>query len=169
MGIDHPFQAEFVDHCETSLEAYMDIAPFLDFLASQLGKNRTTLSIYDPYFCAGTMKKHLGSLGFHTVYNECEDFYGVIRDGRIPTHDVLVTNPPYSLTHLQSIIRFCNVHNKAYFLLLPDIFISKFKSILKATREADVGGNAAGESHSRRSPRIRRWKEGPVCFYPEMP
>merc|ERR1712151_1064397 len=156
MGIDHPFQAEFVDHCETSLEAYMDIAPFLDFLASQLGKNRTTLSIYDPYFCAGTMKRHLGSLGFHSVYNECEDFYGVIRDGRIPPHDVLVTNPPYSKTHVQSIIRFCNAHYKSSFLLLPDIFI---ESIMRATLEADADGNAAGESHSR------RWTEGPVCFH----
>ena len=56
---------------QTSLQAYQDVAPFLDLVASQLGKNRSTLSIFDPYFCAGTMKKHLSSLGFHTVYNEC--------------------------------------------------------------------------------------------------
>merc|ERR1712232_740924 len=95
LKINHPFQADDADHCETSLQAYEDIAPFLDLVASQLGKSRNTLSIFDPYFCVGTMKKRLMSLGFNTVYNECEDFYSLIREGRVPPHDVLVTNPPF--------------------------------------------------------------------------
>ena len=59
-------------------------------------------------------------LGFHTVYNECEDFYSLIRDGRIPQHDVLVTGPPYSEFHMQRLLRFCSNHDKPYFLLMPD-------------------------------------------------
>merc|ERR1719375_2995890 len=68
LKINHPFQADRADHCETSLQAYDNIAPFLDLVASQLGKNRSVLSIFDPYFCVGTMKKHFRSLGFPTVY-----------------------------------------------------------------------------------------------------
>jgi hypothetical protein len=37
---------------------------------------------------------HLRNLGFASVINPCEDFYKVIADGRVPLHDVLVTNPP---------------------------------------------------------------------------
>lgn len=120
VGIIHPFKAYESDHCETSAQAFESIAPFLDLVAARLGKDRSTLSIYDPYFCAGTMKKHLWSLGFHTVYNECEDFYAIIREGRLPPHDVLVTNPPYGEGHVQRLLSFCSGHDKPYLLLMPD-------------------------------------------------
>ena len=94
LKIEYPFHVHSDHHIETSLWAYQYIVSFLDLVASQLGKNRSTLSIFDPYFCAGTMKEHLRSLGFHTVYNECEDFYSLIREGCVPPHDVLVTAPP---------------------------------------------------------------------------
>ena len=131
LKINHPFQPDKADHCETSLQAYEDITPFLDLVALRLGKSRQTLSIFDPYFCAGTMKKLLKSLGFHTVYNECEDFYGLLREGRVPPHDVLVTNPPYSEIHIQRLLLFCRGHDKAYFLLLPD-FVCMEKSFLRS-------------------------------------
>ena len=40
------------------------------------------------------LQLHLRNLGFASVINPCEDFYKVIADGRVPLHDVLVTNPP---------------------------------------------------------------------------
>lgn len=44
------------DHCETPLIAYEDLEPFLQQLAHRLGKPKSDLRIYDPYFCTGKMK-----------------------------------------------------------------------------------------------------------------
>ena len=87
------------------------------------------MSIFDPYFCVGTTKKLLGSLGFFNVGNECEDFYAQINEGRIPPHEVLVTGPPYADVHLQRLLRFCSAHDKPYFLLMPD-YVSKARTFL---------------------------------------
>ena len=75
------------------------------------------------------MKKLLGSLGFFTVYNECEDFYALINEGQIPPHEVLVTNPPYADVHVQRLLCFCSAHDKPYFLLMPD-YVSKERTFL---------------------------------------
>ena len=42
------------------------------------------------------MERHLAALGFARVHNRNEDFYAVLQEGRVPQHDVVVTNPPYS-------------------------------------------------------------------------
>ena len=121
----------------------------MDLVASQLGKNRRTLSIFDPYFCVGTVKEHFKSLGFPTVYNECTDFYGLIRDSRIPPHDVLVTNPPYSQDHVQNLLRFCSAHDKPYLLLLP-VYVCVQESFLPSlnmfTAEEAAKPSRAGSS-----------------------
>ena len=39
------------------------------------------------------MVRKLNSLGFKIVINKCEDFYATVAEGRVPKHDVLVTNP----------------------------------------------------------------------------
>ncbi len=44
-------------------------------LALHLGKSATTLRIYDPYYCEGSVVLHLRALGFTNVYNRNEDFY----------------------------------------------------------------------------------------------
>ena len=41
----------------------------------------------------------MNSLGFETVINVKRDFYADIRKDKVPEHDVLVTNPPYSGDH----------------------------------------------------------------------
>lgn len=99
-------QVETDDHCETSPRAYDDIAPLLTLLARNLGKAPQDLAVYDPYFCAGGTKLHLAKLGFPNVYNECEDFYAVIDGKRVPEHDVIVTNPPYSGDHVKRLLRY---------------------------------------------------------------
>ena len=110
--VEHPFDVETADHCESPPEAYSDVVEMLDMLAAKLGKDRRTLAIYDPYYCAGGMKKHLESLGFLNVYHKCEDFYQVLAEGRVPAHDCLVTNPPYSEDHFQRLLRFAHSNAK---------------------------------------------------------
>ena len=100
LKIKYPFNVDSDHHYETSLRTYQRIASFLDLVASQLGKNRSMLSIFDPYFCAGATKECLRSLGLHSVCNECEDFYNLICEGRVPPYDVLVTAPPYAKVHM---------------------------------------------------------------------
>jgi hypothetical protein len=67
------------------------------------------------------MVRKLNSLGFKIVINKCEDFYAAVAEGRVPKHDVLLTNPPYSADHMERIIRFCAQGNGAtpWLLLLP--------------------------------------------------
>ncbi|CAG9467197.1 unnamed protein product [Pedinophyceae sp. YPF-701] len=124
-SVEHAFQADEDDHCETSLEAYCDVAPLLDRLASRLGRTRATLRIYDPYYCAGGVERHLGALGFQDVYNRNEDFYEVARRGEVPEHDVVVTNPPYSHEHICKLLKWCRINGRPWLLLLPNYVYQK--------------------------------------------
>lgn len=49
-----------------------------------MGKSKSEVRIYDPYFCAGGVKRHLGACGFTHVYNRCEDFYHKIKTNTTP-------------------------------------------------------------------------------------
>lgn len=124
-AIEHPFPVSADDHCETASEAYRDVAPMLRRVAELLGKTPAELRIYDPYYCAGAMVKHLGDLGFESVYNKCEDFYAVVKEGRVPAHDVVVTNPPYSGDHVDRLLRWCRSNGKPFLLLMPNYFCTK--------------------------------------------
>ena len=50
-----PFEAEPGDHCETSPLAYSHIVPVLKLIAKAIGKESSSLQIYDPYYCAGML------------------------------------------------------------------------------------------------------------------
>ena len=96
-SVTHAFDVSSADdHCETSPEAHAHLRRFLDDVAGRLRKAPRDLVIYDPYYCAGGTKRSFAALGYERVINENEDFYAVAREGRVPAHDVLVTNPPYS-------------------------------------------------------------------------
>ena len=101
----HPFKTEEADHAETPLLAYQHIEPALVYLAKKLGKTKETLKIYDPYFCTGAIVRNMAQIGFTSIHNRCEDFYQVIKEGRVPEHNVVVTNPPYSSNHVMKILR----------------------------------------------------------------
>ena len=120
--IAHPFDVDPNDHCETSPAAYAHIAPLLRLLAAALGTTPERLAIYDPYFCAGSVTRHLAAQGFPRVHNRNEDAYATIASGRVPKHDVLVTNPPYSGNHVERLLRFARENAKPFLLLLPDYF-----------------------------------------------
>jgi hypothetical protein len=121
----HPFEVDDSDHCETSLDAYKDVVLLLDFIAKSLGKRREILSIYDPYYCNGGVKDKLASLGFTNVINENKDFYKNDKEGTIPHHDVLLTNPPYSGIHMEKLLTFGAKNRKPFLLLLPHFVYTK--------------------------------------------
>lgn len=119
--IEHPFHTVADDHCETAPEAYADVAPLLRALAKRLGKTDAELSIYDPYYCAGAVVRNLAALGFHNVYNRCEDFYNT----PTPEHDVIVTNPPYSFDHVEKLLEFAQKNGKPALMLMPKYVAGK--------------------------------------------
>jgi len=113
------------------------------------------------------MKEHMKSLGFHNVYNACEDFYGLIREGRVPVHDVLVTNPPYADAHVQRLLRFCRAHDKPYLLLMPDIYLSSLATLtVEPGRNGSIGD--ANDAHQQESTKKTKsgWAEGLIYLCP---
>ena len=78
------FTTDYNDHFETPSLAYADILDVLKEYASSIGKTLSSLVIYDPYFCLGSMKAILQSLGASKVINENKDFYGMIQSKSIP-------------------------------------------------------------------------------------
>jgi len=124
--IDYPFEIDPQDHCETPEVAHQHISLFLTYLAQNvLGKDKSELKIYDPFYCEGRVINNLSALGFTNVYNRCEDFYAVVESGTLPEFDVIITNPPYSGDHLERIIKFCVATSKPWFLLLPNFVYMK--------------------------------------------
>ena len=142
----HPFEVDDSDHCETPLRAYQDICVILDQLLLPIGdtnnatktapvttnrnnrKPRSSLRIYDPYYCDGGVKIKLASMGFTNVINENRDFYQDIATNQVPEYDVLVTNPPYSGHHMEKLLDFCvkqSSKKKPCLLLLPHFVYTK--------------------------------------------
>jgi len=117
-GALHPFEHDPADDCETCFAAYQDIAPFLAKLAHRLGKAKTELCIWDPYYCAGKVKQHLRKLGYTNVVNENKDFYA-LTPAEHPPFDVLLTSPPYSRDHIQRCIQFAVSSGRPWFILQP--------------------------------------------------
>jgi hypothetical protein len=109
-GKRHAFDVDQADHCETPFRAYQDILPVLDQIAKSCGKERQNLIIYDPYYCDGGIISKLKSLGCPNVINHNRDFYHDIATGRVPPFDVLLTNPPYSGDHIESLLKFVSRH-----------------------------------------------------------
>lgn len=127
--VEHPFETDADDHCETSPEAHDNIANFLKAACGQFNKSPSELVIYDPYYCAGGVRRNLALIGFTNVINRNEDFYKVIEENRVPEHDVFLTNPPYSEDHIEKCVTFAAenlvAHGRPYMLLLPSYVIHK--------------------------------------------
>lgn len=126
---DFPFTINAADHCETPFRAYADLAPVLEWVAKTMGKDKSTLRVYDPYFCNGAVKRNLARLGFTTCYNEREDFYARIANDTVPAYDVLVTNPPYAplpeQDHVESLLKFVVSKRTPFFILQPNYCYAK--------------------------------------------
>jgi hypothetical protein len=120
LAIEHPFAADSDDHCETSREALRHAASLLPLVARAADKDPETLRLYDPYYCAGAVKRHMATLGFPHMHNACEDAYRVWAEKREPEYDVLMTNPPYSGSHPEKLVRYCLESGKPYLLCMPN-------------------------------------------------
>lgn len=130
---DFPFDTEPDDHCESPLQAYQDVVPFLKSFGQ---KSPTDLKIYDPYYCNGAVRRNLEKLGFPNVYNRKEDCYKVWADPRwYPSYDVFITNPPYSEDHMEKLIKHVTAPafgNRPWMLLMPQ-FVHKKDYYLRST------------------------------------
>ena len=148
LGPNYPYEVDGDDHCETPIEAYIDILPLLDGICAALGKSRSNLQIYDPYFCEGAMRKHLECLGFTQVYNVCEDFYARVAANTVPSYDVLITNPPYSGSHVEQLLKYVSQSGLPFLLLLPNYFYMK-DYYWPSLRRDMVGMNASNQLSSQ--------------------
>lgn len=123
----HPFKASFNDHFETSLEALRDVCPALEELRALTRPSTPELfTLYDPYYCAGTIVDLWGQLGFARVLHENRDFYEDVEKGTVPgPYDVLVTNPPFSDDHIPRLMRFLLGSGKPWAFVAPDYIAAK--------------------------------------------
>ena len=84
------FKADYNDHFETPLQAYQDLLPVLRTLSTHLYNGSEDslmkLNVFDPYFCLGSMKEMLQTLGIPKVINRNRDFYKDIINKDIPGH-----------------------------------------------------------------------------------
>lgn len=124
-SVEYSYDVNSDDHCESPVEAYEDICFILERLALEKNKTKETLLIYDPFYCEGNVIKRLGSLGFRNVYNRNEDFYFVKQNNILPKFDCIVTNPPYSASHIEELISFSIRSTAPFFLLLPNYVYTK--------------------------------------------
>eukprot|EP00571_Detonula_confervacea_P007634 CAMPEP_0172322350 /NCGR_PEP_ID=MMETSP1058-20130122/45652_1 /TAXON_ID=83371 /ORGANISM="Detonula confervacea, Strain CCMP 353" /LENGTH=501 /DNA_ID=CAMNT_0013038073 /DNA_START=57 /DNA_END=1562 /DNA_ORIENTATION=- len=121
-GPTFPYPTDPDDHCETPMQSYKDILPILNELNKRNGGGKHTVKIYDPYFCDGSVVKHLSSLGFNSVYNKKEDCYAVWKSNSEPQFDAFLTNPPYSDDHIEKLMRYvggASFGGKPWLLLMP--------------------------------------------------
>ena len=137
----HPFVADPHDHAETPFEAYQDIEPILFRLATLLGRTKagaTALRLYDPFYCAGSVKRHLGRLGFDSVRNDNVDFYNYSNRPTPGDFDVLISNPPFSGDHMPRTVTYAVECGRPWLLLMPDFVAKKtwFKQLIGSTPAA---------------------------------
>lgn len=139
--IFYPYEVDYNDHFETPITAYEDILPILDaIIAQKIAQTticqhtcrRSTLKVYDPFYCNGQSKIHLQKLGFESVIHEKRDFYKDVREKACPDHQVFVTNPPYSGNHKERVLEFAahsndlnNARCTPFLLLMPNYVATK--------------------------------------------
>ncbi|EPY32728.1 hypothetical protein STCU_02709 [Strigomonas culicis] len=124
----HPFRANFNDHFETSIEALRDVLPVVRELQQLLRPSTPErFTLYDPYYCSGTVKELWAQLEVPNVVHENVDFYAAVEARTVPPHDMLVTNPPFSDDHIERFLRFVLLRNagRPWAMLAPDYVVTK--------------------------------------------
>eukprot|EP00659_Diplonema_papillatum_P002328 gene2328-3608_t len=125
----HPFETDYGDHFETSRDAIQDIAPVMRVLEKAM---QVKLRVYDPYYCAGAVKEDWRRAGFQCE-NENVDCYAAWESHSEPTHNVIVTNPPFSGQHKEWCLEYCVSRRIPWLVLLPAYCTTKqyFAKFLK--------------------------------------
>ena len=152
--------------------SYTHIAPLLK--ASVKGNPNPT--IYDPYYCDGSVIGRLGSVGLTDVVNEKKDCYDVWSKGEEKEYQCFVTNPPYSDDHTERLMKYLcegGGRGKPWFLLMPQ-YVHKHKYYQQVTRgirpfyvvpkkryvyEPPEGfrGKKKSDTHKKSSPFVSMW------------
>ena len=132
--VEFPFPTIADDHCETGLDALSDAAELLKALAKSMGVEPSNLKLYDPFYCNGASAEHLKTLGFPNVYNVREDWYAAVRENRVPSFDVLITNPAYSGDHISLLLSYCSQLGKPFLLLMPNYVSGKPECRIASSR-----------------------------------
>ena len=179
-----PFaDTEFGDHFETPEIAYRHVRPLLRLASKAARVDSERLRIYDPYYCRGHIVGCLNALGYSTVIHAKRDFYADIAAGKVPSHDVLLTNPPYSGDHKERFFRYVLDAQKAatagcapapFLFLLPAWTASKlaWRQLLWCLAELRNGNRsvqfqdaARGERGERVGAFSDKLEEAANCFY----
>ena len=130
----HKFTTDPLDHCESPGRAFEHITTALQKMCTLIGKCPADLVLWDPYYCDGSVKKHMATLGFPNMIHKNKDFYKLIAKNKIPEHAVFMTNPPYSEDHIERLLRYLSnsAHAKFFCLLMPNWVARKkdYKSLL---------------------------------------
>ena len=151
---DYPYPTDYNDHFETPLRAYTDILPLVQgVMDERLGtphsnteNNSSEFTIYDPYFCTGRAKSLLEQAFGDCkqqirIKHEMRDFYKDLQQNKLPEHDILVTNPPYSGNHKERCLEFAvnqlKRRGRPFFLLMPNYVASK-EYFRKVVLEANI-------------------------------
>lgn len=142
---DFPYQTQADDHCESPADSYHDIKPILQALAKGKG-GMHKLAIYDPYYCNGSVIRHLSEIGFSNVYNKREDCYKTWSPDDVsqpyPSFDVFLTNPPYSGDHIPRLFdHICSqdfVNSRKPWLLLMPTYVHKKDYYKEALKKSGV-------------------------------
>lgn len=125
-ALTHPFRANFNDHFETSFKAIRDVSSVVNEYRQILKPSAPeTFTIYDPYYCSGTVVDEWHRVGISKVIHENRDFYADIANGTVPQYDMLVTNPPFSDDHIQRLMDFLLSQKKPWCFLAPEYVASK--------------------------------------------
>ena len=142
---NYPYPVDYNDHFETPLRAYTDILPLMQYVIDNRSRSKinadnkpSEFTIYDPYFCTGraatlleqTFAEHNASSSTKVnIQHEKRDFYKDICKNKVPQHNILVTNPPYSGNHKERCLEFAvgqlKRHGRPFFLLMPNYVASK--------------------------------------------
>lgn len=131
------------DDRETPKIAYVHLLPILDaiertvYTDSSVTNSRSSLKIYDPYYCAGSIKTRLQQLGFsfENVSNTNVDCY---EEQKMKTleYDVLLTNPPFSGNHIKRNLSYAVLSGKPWAILMPsNVFLRPWFSSIVGGRD----------------------------------
>lgn len=131
----HNFKTNFNDHFETSAAALQHVLPVVAELRHLTRPSTPELfSLYDPYYCSGTVATHWAALGIERFLHANRDFYADIAAGTVPgPYDMIVTNPPFSEDHIQRLMNFLVSQDIPWAFLAPDYIAGKewYQSFVK--------------------------------------
>ena len=154
-GLDFPYPTNPDDHCETPRQSYLHILPLLNKLSNSVAGGKHSMRIYDPYYCDGSVVKHLSSLGFTSVYNKKEDCYAAWKSNVPSQYDVLITNPPYSEDHIEKLMNYVtspSFGNKPWLLLMPQWVHKKDYYLNAISKQRTYDGSKATTKGNPQNP-----------------